>query len=129
VLYKQWSGEVGWANYAFALNAGTHTLEWSYAKDPSDYSGLDAAFIDDVNLPLSGSSGGPPPQLQLQRQNDGSFVLTLTGQGNGQYVIQTSTNLLDWQNFSTNTAVGGVIQITIPANTTNQAQFYRAFAP
>jgi hypothetical protein len=129
VLYKQWSGEVGWANYAFALNAGTHTLEWSYAKDPSDYSGLDAAFIDDVNLPLSGSSGGPPPQLQLQRQNDGSFVLTLTGQGNGQYVIQTSTNLLDWQNFSTNTAVGGVIQITIPANPTNQAQFYRAFAP
>jgi hypothetical protein len=129
VLYKQWSGEVGWDNYVFALNAGVHTLAWSYVKDPSDYSGLDTAFIDDVNLPLSGSSGGPPPQLQLQRQNDGSFVLTLTGQGNGQYVIQTSTNLLDWQNFSTNTAVGGVIQITIPANTTNQAQFYRAFAP
>ncbi len=36
VLYKQWSGEVGWANYVFALNPGTHTLAWSYAKDPSD---------------------------------------------------------------------------------------------
>ena len=129
VLSLHWSGEVGWANFAFALNAGTHTLEWSYVKDPSDYSGLDAAFIDDVNLPLNGSSGGPPPQMQLQRQNDGSFLMTLTGQGGGQYVIQTSTNLVSWQNFSTNTATGGVIQITIPANPTNQAQFYRAFAP
>jgi hypothetical protein len=129
VLALHWSGEVGWANFAFSLTAGMHTLEWTYVKDPSDYSGLDAAFIDDVNLPLSGSSGGPPPQLQLQHQNDGSLLMTLTGQGSGQYVIQTSTNLVDWLNFSTNTASGGVIQITIPANPTNQAQFYRAFAP
>jgi hypothetical protein len=64
----------------------------------------------------------------LQHQNDGSLLMTLTGQGNGQYVIQTSTNLVAWQNFSTNTAIGGVIQITIPANPTNPAQFYRAFA-
>jgi hypothetical protein len=127
VLYKQWSGEVGWANYTFALNAGMHTLKWSYAKDPSLSSGLDAAFIDDVNLPV-GAPVIPPPQLQLQRQNDGSLLMTLTGQGNGQYVIQTSTNLVDWQNFSTNTANGGIIQITIPASPTNPAQFYRAFA-
>jgi hypothetical protein len=128
VLYKQWSGEVGWANYTFALNAGAHTLEWSYAKDPSLSSGLDAAFIDDVNLPV-GTPITPPPQLQLQHQGDGSLLITLTGQGNGQYVIQTSTNLVAWQNFSTNTAAGGIIQITLPANPTNQAQFYRAFAP
>jgi Pro-kumamolisin, activation domain/Divergent InlB B-repeat domain len=127
ILYKQWSGEAGWANFTFSLTAGMHTLEWSYAKDPSLSSGLDAAFIDDVTLPI-GSSGGPPPQLELQHQNDGSLLMTLTGQGNGQYVIQTSTNLVAWQNFSTNTAIGGVIQITIPANPTNPAQFYRAFA-
>ena len=105
-----------------------HTLEWSYAKDPSLSSGLDAAFIDDVNLPV-GAPVVPPPQLQLQRQSDGSLVMTVTGQGNGQYIIQTSTNLVDWQNFSTNTASGGVIQIIIPANPANRAQFYRAFAP
>ncbi len=128
VLYKQWSGEVDWANYTFALNAGMHTLEWSYTKDPSLISGLDAAFIDDVNLPL-GAPIIPPPQLHLQRQSDGSLVMTVTGQGNGQYITQTSTNLVNWQNFSTNTASGGVIQITIPANPHNRAQFYRAFAP
>jgi hypothetical protein len=126
VLYQQWSGEVGWANYAFALNSGTHTLKWIYVKDPSDSSGLDAAFVDDVNLPISSPM---PPQLQLQRQNDGSFLVTLTGQSGANYVIQTSTNLVTWQNFSTNVATGGVIQMTLPVNTTNQVQFYRAFAP
>lgn len=125
VLLQQWSGEIGWANYAFPLTAGPHTLEWSYVKDPSISSGLDAGFIDDVLLPLAAQS---PPQLQLQ-SGGGGLLLTLTGQANQQYVIQTSTNLLDWQNFLTNTAAGGVIQITLPANTTNRAQFYRAFAP
>ena len=128
VLSLHWSGEVGWANYTFALNAGMHTLEWNYTKDPSLSSGLDAAFIDDVNLPL-GAPVVPPPQLKLQRQSDGSLVMTVTGQGNGQYITQTSTNLVNWQDFSTNTASGGVFQITIPANPTNRAQFYRAFAP
>lgn len=130
VLLQQWSGEVGWANYAFPLTAGAHTLEWSYVKDPSISLGLDAAFIDDVNLPLAASSSGPllPPQLQLQ-SSGGGFLMTVSGQTNQQYVIQTSTNLVDWQSFSTNIAAGGVIQISLPANTTNRAQFYRAFAP
>jgi subtilase family serine protease len=128
VLFKQWSGEVGWANYAFALNAGTHTLAWNYAKDASDSAGMDAAFIDDVNLPIVSPAPPPPPQLQLEPQSDGSLLMTLTGQGNGQYVIQTSADLLNWQNYSTNTASGGVIQITIPPNPANPAQFYRALA-
>jgi uncharacterized repeat protein (TIGR01451 family) len=51
VLKQQWSGEAGWATFAFPLTAGIHTLEWSYVKDPSFSSGLDAAFIDNVNLP------------------------------------------------------------------------------
>jgi subtilase family serine protease len=126
VLYKQWSGEVGWANYSFALNPGLHTLKWTYAKDPSDSSGLDAAFLDDLNLPISFI---PPPQLQLHRQSDGTFLMTITGQGNGQYITQTSTNLVDWVNYSTNNATGGIIQLTIPPNLANAAQFYRAIMP
>jgi subtilase family serine protease len=129
VLYHQWSGEVGWANYSFALNAGTNTLEWTYVKDPSISVGLDAAFIDDVNLPLAGSAyNGPPPQLQLQLQNDGTFLMTINGQATGTCVIQTSTDMVNWQNYSTNPATGGSIPITLPANPTNQALFYRAVA-
>jgi Pro-kumamolisin, activation domain/Divergent InlB B-repeat domain len=129
VLVQQWSGEAGWANYTFPLTAGPHTLEWSYVKDPTESDGLDAAFIDDVNLPLLASGNSAPPQLQFQRQSSGGFLMTLTGQDNQQYVIQTSTDLVNWQNLSTNTATGGIIQITIPANGTNRAQFYRALVP
>jgi len=127
-LLRQWSGEVGWDNYSFAMNAGVHTLEWTYAKDPSISVGLDAAFIDDVNLPLSsGAYSGPPPQLQLQLQNDGSFVMTVSNQATGSCVIQTSTNLVSWQSISTNPATGGNITITntLPAN---PVLFYRAVA-
>ena len=129
VLNQQWSGNVGWANYSFFLNAGVHSLEWSYVKDPNLTAGMDAAFIDDVNLPILPPAPPAPPQLQLQLQGDGSLVMTLNGQDGGQYIFQTSTNLTTWVNFSTNTATGGVIQITIPPNPANQAQFYRAYAP
>ena len=52
VLKQQWSGEAGWATYTFPLTASTHTLEWRYVKDLIISNGLDAAFIDDVNLPI-----------------------------------------------------------------------------
>jgi hypothetical protein len=129
-LYLHWSGEVGWANFAFPVTAGPHTLLWIYVKSPSGSGGLDAGFIDDVNLPLSLPAPPPPPQLALERQSDGSLLMTVSGLGSGQYIIQNSTNLVAWQNYSTNTASGGIIQITLPAGTTtNQAEFYRAIAP
>ena len=128
VLYKQWSGEVDWANYTFALNAGMHTLEWSYAKDPSITPGWMPHSLT-MSICRWVLRSFLLRSFKLQRQSDGSLVMTVTGQGNGQYITQTSTNLVNWQNFSTNTASGGVIQIIIPANPTNRAQFYRAFAP
>ncbi|HET7625968.1 MAG TPA: M36 family metallopeptidase [Verrucomicrobiae bacterium] len=126
-LRNQWSGEAGWANFSFPISAGTHTLEWRYVKDAVGKAGLDAAFIDDVNLPL----GVPIDEssratLQLQPQSDGSFLLNLTGQTNQQYIVQTSTNLFDWQNISTNTLSQGYLQLVEPAGITNSAQFYRA---
>ncbi len=124
----QWSGEVGWANYSFSLPAGTNTLEWTYAKDATISDGLDAAFLDDVELPI-GTPSPTPAQLQLQQQAGGGFIMNLTGQSGQPYVIQTSTDLVHWQNISTNIAVGGSLSIPLPANLTNQAQFYRAVAP
>jgi Pro-kumamolisin, activation domain/Divergent InlB B-repeat domain len=129
-LLQQWSGEVGWANYTFLLSAGNHTLEWTYAKDPTISSGLDAAFIDDVNLPIVLSTNNTSvAQLQLQRQSDGGFFMNLVGQAGQQYIIQASTNLINWQDISTNAATGGLIRLPIPVNESNQAEFYRAVVP
>jgi uncharacterized repeat protein (TIGR02543 family) len=126
-LQNQWSGEAGWANFPFSISAGTHTLEWRYVKDATGKAGLDAAFIDDVNLPLGVPiDSSSPATLRLQIQLDGSFLLNLSGQTNQQYIVQTSTNLLDWQNISTNTLSQGSLQLVEPAGLSNSAQFYRA---
>ena len=114
ILQQQWSGEVGWATYSFPVNSGTNILEWTYVKDPTLTNGLDAAFIDNVTLPLAAvvTSLPPPATVQLVRGSDGRFVIQISGQANEHYVLQASTNLVDWQDISTNTAVGGSIQLT-----------------
>ena len=128
ILQQQWSGQAGWANYGFSVTAGTHTLEWRYTKDANNAAGLDAAFLDNLNLPLAvGLDDSSAADLELQRQNDGTYFLNLLGQTNQQYIVQTSTNLVNWENFSTNVAVNGFIRILDPASpSTNSVRFYRA---
>ena len=126
ILIQQWSGEAGWATFTFPLTAGPHTLTWTYAKDPSNSGGLDAAFIDNVNLPIVvATNNASAARLQLQRQTGGGFFINLSGQTNQQYVIQTSTNLFSWKNASTNVLLGGFLRIPDPLPGTN-SQFYRA---
>jgi hypothetical protein len=122
-LIQQWSGEAGWATYTFSLTtAGLHTLEWRYVKDKTISSGLDAAFIDDIHLPIPGFIDHLSPRQ--------SQFPELTGQAGQKYVVQTSTDMKNWQNISTNSAdTDGVIYVLLPSNRTNQAQFYRAIAP
>jgi hypothetical protein len=124
---QSWSGAEGWASFNFPLAAGTHTLEWRYVKDSAGSAGLDAAFLDNVSLPLViGTNAWSAANLQLRRQMDGSYFIDLTGQTNQQYVLQGSTNLINWRNLSTNIAAGGFLRIPDPASVTNQIQFYRA---
>jgi len=129
-MQQEWSGELEWSIHPFILPAGTNTIEWRYVKDASTSIGLDAAFIDNINLPLAlVTNGSSPAQLRLSRQADGTFVIDLLGQTDQEYVIQASTNLIFWQNISTNIALGGRIRIADPASGGNRLQFYRAFVP
>lgn len=146
-LYRKWSGEVGWARLTFPLTAGPHTLQWTYAKDPSLSVGLDAAFLDDLILPIDTSGGtnsggggnnnggggdnGRPPvtsasaaQLKLVSQA-GAFTLNLIGQSNQVYIVQSSTDLVQWQDISTNTATNGTVQVPI-SSASGTGVFYRA---
>jgi uncharacterized delta-60 repeat protein len=47
----KWSGRIDWEKFEFPLQAGMNRLVWSYRKDPRIFSGMDAAFIDNVFLP------------------------------------------------------------------------------
>jgi hypothetical protein len=127
---QQWSGEVPWTTFAFPLSAGTHTLEWRYAKDPAHASGDDAAFIDNVILPFKAPvTNATPATLSLGRQTDGVFYVEIQGQPNQVYVVQGSPDFANWRGIGTNVAAEGVLRVPDPASKTNQIQFYRAFTP
>jgi hypothetical protein len=131
-LLQQWSGEVDWQIYPFDLASGIHTLEWRYTKDQTSSAGLDAAFIDNVLLPISlPTDSSTPASLQIVRQADGSCIITVHGQTNRQYVIQGGTamgQLGSWQNLYTNIAANGVIHYVDPATGSHSIRYYRAIA-
>ena len=52
------SGEAAWGSVSIPVTAGLHTLLWSYQKDSTVNAGADAAWIDDVALPLA-ATGSP----------------------------------------------------------------------
>jgi hypothetical protein len=67
----------------------------------------------------------PTTQQSNFKMSNGIFSFTLSGQA-GTYVIQWSTDLLNWTSFSTNTLPpGGSVQIVDP-NATSGQKIYRA---
>lgn len=50
-MLGKWSGETDWTKVVFPVVPGKHTFIWKYQKDVAIKSGLDAAFVDLINLP------------------------------------------------------------------------------
>lgn len=69
-------------------------------------------------------SGSANPILSAPVHTIGQFQFTLVGQANVSYIIQSSTNLLNWAPVTTNTSPNSsrIISVSAPANTS----FYRA---
>ncbi len=131
VTQQQWTGNIGWVNYQFSLTPGIHTLEWRYSKGPMTRNpGLDAAFVDDVMLPLVVPlNGTSSAKLSLQRRMTGAIQLSVSGQTNQVYIIQATSSLPpQWQNISTNVADYGQIYFVDPGAGESPVRFYRAVA-
>lgn len=127
------SGDVGWTRYSYPVSDGTHTFEWRYTKDNQNSVGLDAAFIDNVNIPLVPPvDPTAPARLVLKKTPQGTCELQLTGQPDQVYVILRVLELPantrpNWVPVSTNRAVEGQIRLFFdPANSGAQQGFYRA---
>jgi hypothetical protein len=125
---NRWSGEVGWTDYQFDIPAGTNTLEWRYSKDFSNTkAGLDAAFIDNLDLPLGVPvDSTTPARLALRRLASGVVELTVSGQNNQVYVIESCSAWDAWTPVSTNAAQNGVIRWVANPGPLDSALFYRA---
>ena len=127
IRIQRWSGEMGWATYEFPVAAGENTLEWRYVKDINGNAGLDAAFIDNVDLPISiAPDESAPAILSLTQTSDGQFRLKISGQLNQEYTIEASGNLRDWNTLATRAANNGVIFFSDPNSASNPIRYYRA---
>jgi len=54
LLYEA-SGTVDWVEKTYPINAGTHQLKWAYEKDINTTSGADAAWLDNIVFPATGT--------------------------------------------------------------------------
>ena len=126
-LVEHWSGIVDWKTYQFAVAAGTHVFKWVYSKDSSSKDGLDAAFIDNVRLPLPlAVDPNQRPSVSILATGSSSASLVVTGQTGQSYAIQVSTDLVQWQTLFTGTASGGVLRYTDTFSSVESMRFYRA---
>jgi hypothetical protein len=130
VVVQKWSGEVEWTKFEFAIPAGTHTLEWRYVKDAANSRGLDAAFLDNVALPIAVADDGTVPKLSIGRAFTGGVEVRLTGQTNQLYVIQAAETLPGrWRSIYTNTAPYGQLIFIDPESVTVPERYYRGVRP
>ena len=89
-----WTGLVDWKTVSFPVSSGAHTLTWAYKKDFANSANLDAAWLDNLSLPLSISAslkGIPHPDR---------FELLISGEPLHRYEIWSSRDLKDWQKSS-----------------------------
>ena len=122
------SGEVGWLQYQFAVLAGTNTFEWRYQKDFITTLGEDAAYIDNVDLPVISTALGLASAKLTLFSVGNSYQVQLAGQSGLEYVIQASPDLVNWQPIATSVATNGVIRLTEPGGAGKPSRFYRAVA-
>jgi hypothetical protein len=118
---------VGWNSFQFRVLPGLNTMEWRYTKDANFSAGRDAAFIDNVYLPLPDNAIAA--RLAVMPLPDGEKRIQVQGLSDRQYVIQASTNLANWNSVTTNVSDSGTIQWTDPQPANQPGRFYRAFAP
>jgi subtilisin family serine protease len=123
-VIQEWSGLVDWNEYEFKLTSGTHELEWRYRKDFANSRGADAAWLDNVNLPLS--LGGTIGLISVGDQHR----IRIWGRSGHRYDVQVSSDLVEWKPAgSVIVGPSGVAVLPGSVNTSEGAAYYRAVAP
>jgi hypothetical protein len=74
------SGEEDWAEFVYAVPAGTHTLRWVYQKDPYSSVGEDTGWLDAVSYVRDGEAPviAIPPAALITTGNGFGFQIAAT---------------------------------------------------
>lgn len=97
-------------------------VTYYFAATTFDSAGNESAFSTEATYtpPMPG-----PATLAAAAVTGGQFSVSITGTTGSQYVIQASTNLVDWVNVQTNLAPFTFVD---PAAAGNPQCFYRSYA-
>jgi hypothetical protein len=122
--------------YEVSPNTGA---SW-YTPNPPNLSGSVTSSSDGNTLAILDSYNDliylsvPPPSQEasiavVTNSSQGMPTFQLTGQPGYTYIIQASTNLVNWVNLTTLVNTNGTVTFTDPSTTNYPQRYYRAVAP
>ena len=125
-LKAQWSGEIDWQSFEFSVPVGSAELEWRYTKDFANSSGLDGGFIDNLDLPI-GEPEIPGTQLSVTPFGERGIKLSISGDANADYVIESTGDLTLWSEFARGTTgPDGILRFGDAESDNSEQRFFRA---
>jgi hypothetical protein len=101
----------------------TYDLLVQYVKHQGDKS---RALVESLDLGASEFTTNALAMLWLQASGHGTNTVLLKGGNRYDYVLQFSTNLIQWVNFSTNTTGTNGLTTIVDNEATGLMRFYRA---
>ena len=120
-----------WTQKTYVVTAGTHTLKFEYSKDYSNSTGQDAAWIDNLRLPLKSSVTGlndikvldlsispNPADKQIQISNLPEKGTLFVFDMNGKVMKQKDLNGSDAMLLNTEDIAGGTYTLCIKSGNT-----------
>lgn len=113
---------------ATTLGNGLHTVA-ARAYDPTPWVRTDPTNRLSQTVTWQVSVSLPQLQLISPQQTAGKFSFGVTGVAPQGLVIQTSTNLVNWQAMTTGTLSSGLYNFTNPSALAQPRQFFRAITP
>ncbi len=135
-----WTASLGATNYnvksstnsggpytIVASPAGTNYTDTGLINGTTYYyvvSGVNSHGEGADSSEASATPMAPPIVLMVVGQTNGQFTLQFQGVDGQDYIVQTSTNLVDWTPIFTNMPSGGLFIFT-DTNATDPARFYR----
>jgi subtilisin family serine protease len=125
-LKAQWSGEIDWQSFEFSVPAGAAELEWRYTKDFANSAGLDGGFIDNLDLPI-GEPEVAGTQLSVTPFGERGIKLSIAGDANAEYVVESTMDLISWSEFTRGTAgPDGILRFGDSDSEGTELRFFRA---
>ncbi len=100
-LAGKWSGDTGWQQASYLLDAGPHRFRWAYRKDDSGSERADRAWIDDLAMPIDRRASQcttvatPMDSLQaiVDDARSGDVICLGEGEWTSSVVVETSVTL------------------------------------